>query len=180
MKRKNIIIGTAVLSLAILSVSFINNSPAFGNNPSKYDIISNDIKNHIPSSGPDGKEVKLKSIDHPGNKDKVSMLKKEKDIEGFVPEVELTKKGGKYTKKSLMTYQEYIDSETLDGIRHDIHPERMVWVFTAKFDKTQYIEGKPVEKANITTLYDAETGEFLSITVTSDDPNGLKELTKRE
>ena len=129
---------------------------------------------------PEGGKLKLAEIHYKANKSKdEKSFKKVTDLSGYISDDVISTKGGKYTLKKLMTYKEYCDLGIDSAIYPDIDAERMVWVLSSKFDKTQYIEGAPIEKATVTTLYDAETGEQLCITINSDAPNGLVEFNKK-
>ncbi|GIO31682.1 hypothetical protein J2TS6_28230 [Paenibacillus albilobatus] len=105
-------------------------------------------------------------------------VKKVESIDGYVSDADLSKKGGKYIVKELMTYKDYFDKYEDGGYNHTIDPNRMVWVLISKFDKTHYVDGSPVEKAIVTSLYDGETGEMPEMGVTSEEPNGMAQFLK--
>lgn len=146
---------------------------------SKYQMVKDDLKTAKLNLNQDGSEGKKAPIYYKKNNDiDKAKLKQPNEIKGFVPDATLAEKGGKYTLKKLMTYEEYYNLGIDDTIRHDIEPDRLVWVFTSRFNKTHYVNGYPVEKAVVTTLYDAETGDMLSFVATSEDPHGLDKVKK--
>lgn len=178
MKKSYVLFGAALLSAVVVTTAF-SNMNVFGSEISTYDKTNMMVNNHTPAANPDGSQVSKSPITYHANKDKATQMKAVEEIKGFATDAELAKKGGKYAKKQLMTYREYIDTEKPDAFRPDIDPDRMIWLINSKFTKTFEIEGNTVEKANVTTIYDAETGELLGLTVTSDDPNGFKAATRQ-
>jgi hypothetical protein len=108
-------------------------------------------------------------VDYVKNNDKdKSKFKKLQEISGYVSDKALAQKGGNYTRKQLMTYKEFLDLGIDDSIRHDTDPERMVWVITSKFSGTHDVDGKKVYKGEVTSIVDAETGDFLGFIATSE------------
>lgn len=174
MKKSIFIIIGLLLVIAFASISYAKTEYK------SYDDVKQSLKSVSKASDPDGKKVIYPEIVYQANKDKDPInFKKPEDIKGYVSDEDLAKKGGKYLLEKQMTYREYFNLGIGSSIRHDIDPDRMVLVFTSQFDKTHYIEGKPIEKAIVTTVYDAETGEPLSMTVKSEDPNGLDAIKKQ-
>jgi hypothetical protein len=176
MNKKHILVVTflvaAITSLA--SIGYANNSHTVYNT-----VKSNQTDNQQKHINPDGSTAVQTQIKYPENKSNdLTKFKKETDINGYVSDEALAAKGAKYTRKQIMTYEAYVNLNIDGAVRYDIDPDRMVWVFTSKFDKTHYINDKPVEKAVITTVYDAESGEMLSINVNSDDPHGMDAFNK--
>lgn len=109
-----------------------------------------------------------------------SLFKKIETLPGYVSDTELNQEGGQYTKKELMTYREYVNVVNDGSIRHDIDPQRMVWVLISKFNTPREILGRTINKAVIASLYDAETGQLLSTSIHSEDPNGIPPNTRRK
>ncbi|NCO65325.1 hypothetical protein [Candidatus Aquicultor secundus] len=172
--KKRAILAVASLLLLILT------SQAYAHLGSRYDSAKAVLEKVTPTKDPDNKEVKLVDVSYKANKDiSNNKLKNVDKLPGYVSEADIAKKGGKYTLKSLMTYKEYFDMGIDPMLRHDIDPNRIVWVLISKFDKTHNVDGQPVEKATVTAAYDAETGAMISLVVTSSDPQGLKNLNKR-
>jgi hypothetical protein len=89
--------------------------------------------------------------------------KKPEELSGYISENDLERKGGKYIRKVKMTYKEYINLGIEDGLRYDIDPERMVWVFTSRFSGQHEVGDRLIDKGEVTSVYDAETGDFLSV-----------------
>ncbi|MCX7923979.1 MAG: hypothetical protein N3B21_18490 [Clostridia bacterium] len=172
MTKKGVIISISLVALLAFGAT------GYTKMLSKYDSIKSETQNKKESTDPDGKVLSYAEVKYKANKDKPrSFFKKENEYSGSVSDEELAKEGGKYIKKELMTYRDYVDFiDPNGGIRHDIDPDRMVWVVIIKYDKTHYIDDVPVEKAITTALRDAETGELLSVHANSEDPHGLDKL----
>lgn len=101
-------------------------------------------------------EIRLKA-----NKDKKKdEFKNVDDIQGVVPESKLKK--AHYKLKELMTYEEAYNQGYTDQLIYEIDPDRMVYVIQAKSEEDLEFDGRPIKKPEITTLYDAETGEKIS------------------
>ncbi|QGQ98058.1 hypothetical protein EHS13_25785 [Paenibacillus psychroresistens] len=94
------------------------------------------------------------------DKDKSKFMKLQ-EITGYVSDKALAKKGGRNTRKQLMTYKEYIDLGIDNSVRHDTDLERMIWVLTSKFSGTHEVDGKKLYKGEVTSIIDAESGDFL-------------------
>lgn len=170
MFNKKIIIILSIAMALVLSTS------VFGS-ISKYRNDKSQIKAAEVVKNPDGKEVKYSDIKYSANTEKKILPLDQ--IQGYISDEDLGKKGAKYSIKKVMTYEEAYNSGYEEAIRHDIDPNRLVWVLRSNFNKTHVINGSAVEKAIVTTIYDAETGEFLGISVKSDAPNGLGNLVNR-
>jgi hypothetical protein len=113
-------------------------------------------------------------VDYVKNNDKdKSKFKKLQETSGYVSDKALAKNGGHYTREQLMTYKEYLDLGIDNSIRHDTDPERMVWVITSKFSGFHDVDGKKVYKGEVTSIIDAETGDFLGFIATSEDQNSI-------
>lgn len=168
--KKRIILVTLILT------SLIYASQSYAYLSSRYDITSHSLKG-IFINNPDGTENRKAEIVYKANKC-LNKYKNFDEIPGYVSDIDLSSKGGTYIQKQLITYKEYFDLGIDDLFRNDIDPNRMVWVFRSKFNKTHYIEGNPIEKAIVTTVFDAETGDPISLVVTSDDPHGLDNVKK--
>jgi hypothetical protein len=135
-----------------------------------YDNIMNASKAHRLANG--------ESIeDHysylKNNKDAV--FKKPEQLSGYVSEEKLAKNGGKYVRKEIMTYRQYVNLGLENGVRHDIDPERMVWVFTSRFSGQHEVNEQLIEGGSVTASYDAESGDFLSVGV--DANSGARTLS---
>ncbi|MVO99722.1 hypothetical protein [Paenibacillus lutrae] len=179
MKNKKIIL---VFSFVVLIVTSGVSFAALGKEKSKFEYVTESFSKHSPAPGPNGEKVKYVEKFYKKNDQLLtaSKMKKVEELSGYLDEEKLAKKGGKYIRKEMMTYKEYINLGVDDSYMHDVDPDRLVWVISTKFNKTHYVDGNPVEKANVTSLFDAETGEFLSVTVTSDAPNAFSEFKKGE
>jgi hypothetical protein len=163
--------------LVIIFIFLLFGIQVFAKNQSKLESIKESIFGHKSGKDPDGSEVTYTNVDYHSNLSiNKANLKKAEDLDGYVSDKELSKKGGKYTRKELTTYQQYIESGDDKNIRHDIANDRLLWVFTSKFEKTQLFDGNPIKKASVTTVYDAETGNFLFVNVTSEDTKHKSEL----
>lgn len=113
------------------------------------------------------------------NKEKdPSLFAKLSDIEGEKTHDALAESGGKYTLEKMMTYEEYINLGIDDGVSYNIDPDRMVWVITSEFSEPHNINGMMVQNAVVTTVWDAESGDSISLIVHSDDKNFSNELSK--
>jgi hypothetical protein len=172
MKKGLLVVLLLVLISSVIAIT------ASAKGPGKFDTFTSAFKNHDLAPDPDGKQVKVTDKRSKDNRDKAPNLKKAENLDGYVSDEDLSKVGGKYAVKKMMTYREYFDQYGDGGYNHTIDPNRMVWVLVSKFDKTHYVDGSPVEKAIVTSLYDAETGELLEMGVTSEDPNGMVEFFK--
>jgi hypothetical protein len=171
-KRVVFMVGTLILLICFAITSYAQPS-------SKYDQFKQSFDSTQITPGPNGESAKTVIAKYQGNKDKdPKMFKKENDIKGYVSEDEITKKGGKYTIKEIMSYKDFYDLGIDEGFRHDIDPDRMLWVFAANFDIHQNIMGISVSNARVTSVYDAETGDLLMLNVKSDDPNWINHINK--
>jgi hypothetical protein len=104
-----------------------------------------------------------------------AVFKKPEQLSGYVSEEELAKKGGTYLRKEIMTYRQYVNLGLENGVRHDIDPERMVWVFTSLFSGQHEVNEQLIDGGSVTASYDAESGDFLSVGV--DANSGAKILS---
>jgi hypothetical protein len=171
--KKAFLYTAIIVTFCIFSVS-VNADNFSPYNKAKQDMSS------FSQTGPDNKKVTVSDVIYKANKNKnQSAFKKVTDIDGYIPDTKLLESGGKYTLQKLMTYQEYFDLGIDDGFRNDIDPNRMVWVLTSKFTQPHNINGKMIQKAIVTTVYDAETGDPITLVVKSDDAHGLDELTTK-
>jgi hypothetical protein len=107
----------------------------------------------------------------------ISEFKTLDEIKGPRTDSEIAKDDGKYTLEKLMTYQEYVNMKISNGISCDIDPDRMVWVIISEFSGPHNVMGHIIQNAIITTVWDAETGDALSIHVHSDEglPGGSED-----
>lgn len=175
--KKIIAITIAILVLLALACS------SEGKEKSLYELRSQAIAKNASKheQAPNGKSKKYAEIkwkaNHTINR---NLLKRAEHLSGYVHEKALADKGARYTVKNVMTYKEYVDLGIDDTYRHDIDPNRLVWVFSSTFQKTHTINGVEIEKATVTTLYDAETGVPLTLHVSSQHPSGLKHLLKKK
>jgi hypothetical protein len=102
-------------------------------------------------------------------------FKKPEQLSGYISEEELAQKGGTYIRKEIMTYKQYVNLGLENGVRHDIDPERMVWVFTSRFNGQHEVNEQLIDGGSVTASYDAESGDFLSVGV--DANSGAKILS---
>jgi hypothetical protein len=123
-----------------------------------YDNIMNAYKAHQQAIG----ESSVDHYDYPDNSTN-AVFKKPEQLSGYVPDKDLAKNGGKYVRKSLMTYKQYVNLGLENGVRHDIDPERMIWVFTSRFSGKHEFGEATVDNGEVTSAYDAETGDMLSV-----------------
>lgn len=161
--KKSVWLLVGILITSIISVVLVSMG-----NSSIYQRMKSEILAADKGLDIKDKEIKYTDIDYEKNdfKDKKLLkIQKVEDINGYVSDADLSKDGGKYIRKSLMTYQEYIDLGISKGIRHDISPDRLVWVLMCKYDKSKNFDGRVIEKPIITTVYDAETGASLQLSV---------------
>jgi hypothetical protein len=96
---------------------------------------------------------------------KDAVYKKPEQLSGYVSEEELAKKGGTYLRKEIMIYKQYVNLGLENGVRHDIDPERMVWVFTSRFSGQHEVNEQLIEGGSVNASYDAESGDFLYVGV---------------
>jgi hypothetical protein len=74
---------------------------------------------------------------------------------------------------SLLTYKQYMNLGLENGVRDDIDPERMIWVFTSRFSGNHEVyDGQLIDGGTVTATYDAESGDALSVGV--DASSGAK------
>ncbi|MDQ0874322.1 hypothetical protein QFZ77_002981 [Paenibacillus sp. V4I3] len=158
-KKKMLIILSFCTTFLFLSISTQTKTFA---NIGLYDKMNTAITGRGFSKDPDGKDISITSVNYKKTTEDVK-IKKENEIPGYVSDIELAEKGGMYTRKSLMTYHDFIDLGIADDLRHDIEPERMVWVFTSKFSNDHNLGEGVVPTREVTTVIDGETGDVLSV-----------------
>jgi len=103
-------------------------------------------------------------------------------LSGYVSPKELANQGGKYILQKLMTYKESCDLNYEDGISYDIDPDRVVWVIRTHFDQTNNLynfEGITIRDVTVSSIWDAETGDAISVTIQSDDQSFKNAIAQR-
>ncbi|MBL0388560.1 hypothetical protein JJB07_18305 [Tumebacillus sp. ITR2] len=165
--KKTLVLGALTLIVTAIVTAQGSAVPA-----TKYDSILQSVGTSQKVDDPNGKPVHATEQQYKANNSKKT-LKKVEELPGYVDDQEIEGKSGKNLKKSLMTYKEYINLGIDPAFRHDIDADRMVWVLQTKFTKTTNINGVDIVNPLVTTVYDAETGDQIAMTVSTDAPNGL-------
>jgi hypothetical protein len=103
------------------------------------------------------------------------------ELSGYVSPADLADIGGKYILQKLMTYKDCCDLGLTDGISYDVDPNRMVWVIQTYYDETDNMfnfEGSNIRNVTATSIWDAETGDAMSMMIQSDDPSFKDAIAK--
>jgi hypothetical protein len=172
MKKKQLLLGFGI------TVMLITGAIAYASSQDGTVVSSPKSFNQLNEQRPqvDGvAEKKYADVRLKANKEKaLSSFKKVESIHGVYTDADAKKKQAHYKLKQLMTYQEAFDKGYTTQFIYEIAGDRMVYVVVAQSEKDLDFDGHLIKTPQITTLYDAETGERISYEWKSADPTSDK------